>query len=803
MSRLGLKKTHLGVGQIYNELRSKGVEFPMTDLDAMAPIFTPQRSVPDGPEQVVGSPQRAAPPQHSPGLQTQEPVTSTVTLSDSQTSKLRADLSVVEGNMTVMNDMLNELTTQPHTQHHDSDIELLNELADTLRAMQSRVAELVARLAGDSPLTADLLHANDRLNNLLLRHSRFLNNRDNANDRLNNLLLRHSRFLNNRDNANDRLNNLLLRHSRFLNNRFLSPPFVLSPYVSLSLSLFLSAVLETTPTTASTTCSCATRASSTTGFYLPLSFFLPMSISSFSLSLCGARDNANDRLNNLLLRHSRFLNNRFLSPPFVLSPYVYLLSLSLSLCGARDNANDRLNNLLLRHSRFLNNRDNANDRLNNLLLRHSRFLNNRFLSPPFVLSPYVYLLSLSLFLSAVLETTPTTASTTCSCATRASSTTGFYLPLSFFLPMSISSLSLSLCGARDNANDRLNNLLLRHSRFLNNRFLSPPFVLSPYVYLLSLSLSLCGARDNANEPPQQPAPAPLALPQQQVSISPFRSFSLCLSPLSLSLSLCGARDNANDRLNNLLLRHSRFLNNRDNANDRLNNLLLRHSRFLNNRFLSPLSFFLPLSPLSLSLSLCGARDNANDRLNNLLLRHSRFLNNRNAATGGATPSAILGAAMGVPVGADSPAKKTDDDALIDLSDDVPDVSKLSVGDGPVGKSPGSAKDEFDMFAQSRNVSYETTKTGGSSYADNSEELGSGGLAAAVGQRPLQAPLAASEASGTQESVTSSDFDKFLAERAAAAENLPNVNDDRGQNSPQQTPRHRQIKKEEQDSMFAL
>ena len=49
-----------------------------------------------------------------------------MTLSESQTNKLRADLALVDGNMNVMNDMLNELTTQPHTAHHDSDIELLN-----------------------------------------------------------------------------------------------------------------------------------------------------------------------------------------------------------------------------------------------------------------------------------------------------------------------------------------------------------------------------------------------------------------------------------------------------------------------------------------------------------------------------------------------------------------------------------------------------------------------------------------------------------------------------------------------------
>lgn len=47
-------------------------------------------------------------------------------MSESQTNKLRTDLALVDGNMNVMNDMLNELTTQPHTAHHDSDIELLN-----------------------------------------------------------------------------------------------------------------------------------------------------------------------------------------------------------------------------------------------------------------------------------------------------------------------------------------------------------------------------------------------------------------------------------------------------------------------------------------------------------------------------------------------------------------------------------------------------------------------------------------------------------------------------------------------------
>jgi hypothetical protein len=32
-----------GVVQVYHDLRQKGIEFPMTDLDTMAPIHTPQR----------------------------------------------------------------------------------------------------------------------------------------------------------------------------------------------------------------------------------------------------------------------------------------------------------------------------------------------------------------------------------------------------------------------------------------------------------------------------------------------------------------------------------------------------------------------------------------------------------------------------------------------------------------------------------------------------------------------------------------------------------------------------------------
>ncbi|CAH0584432.1 unnamed protein product [Chrysodeixis includens] len=195
----------------------------------------------------------------------------------------------------------------------------------------------------------------------------------------------------------------------------------------------------------------------------------------------------------------------------------------------------------------------------------------------------------------------------------------------------------------------------------------------------------------------------------------------------------------------------------------------------------------------------------NDRLNNLLLRHSRFTSNRNAATS-ASPLSILGAAMGVP-NAKPESPKPEDDALIDLrDDDVPDIAKLTVKDAQPDKTSQSSKDEFDMFAQSRNVTYESSKTGGSSYSDNMEAQSASSLVSAASQRATQGqPLAASEANLGTESVTSSDFDKFLAERAAAADTLPNANANANTNANTNlpTPRHRQINKDEQDSMFAL
>ncbi|KAM5216340.1 TOM1-like protein 2 isoform 6-T9 [Hipposideros larvatus] len=117
-----------GVVHIYEELKRKGVEFPMADLDALSPIHTPQRI-----------------------------------------ARLRSELDIVRGNTKVMSEMLMEMVPG---QEDSSDLELLQELNRTCRAMQQRIVELISRVSNEE-VTEELLHVNDDLNNVFLRYERF------------------------------------------------------------------------------------------------------------------------------------------------------------------------------------------------------------------------------------------------------------------------------------------------------------------------------------------------------------------------------------------------------------------------------------------------------------------------------------------------------------------------------------------------------------------------------------------------------------------------------------------------------
>ncbi|XP_056379963.1 target of Myb1 membrane trafficking protein [Hyla sarda] len=168
-----------GVVAVYEDLRRKGLEFPMTDLDTLSPIHTPQPSSvkpevvprPDLPLpdtfQRGGSVSRSAPP---PPYVSQAPSGDAPIIPTSeQIAKLRSELEVVNGNVKVMSEMLTELVPQKATQ---SDLELLQELNRTCRSMQQRVLELIPRVTHEQ-LTEELLIVNDNLNNVFLRYERF------------------------------------------------------------------------------------------------------------------------------------------------------------------------------------------------------------------------------------------------------------------------------------------------------------------------------------------------------------------------------------------------------------------------------------------------------------------------------------------------------------------------------------------------------------------------------------------------------------------------------------------------------
>ncbi|XP_021696840.1 TOM1-like protein 2 isoform X1 [Aedes aegypti] len=160
-----------GVVQVYQELKNKGIEFPATDLDSLAPIYTPQRSVPDGAatdNTMSVSPHHASQTPNSPAM---PPPSS---MSQDQIAKLQSELDIVTMNMTVLGDMLTELKPG---QEDPSDYQLLTELASTCREMQSRIVELIGKVNHDE-LTAELLRLNDELNLLFVRHARFEKNRD-------------------------------------------------------------------------------------------------------------------------------------------------------------------------------------------------------------------------------------------------------------------------------------------------------------------------------------------------------------------------------------------------------------------------------------------------------------------------------------------------------------------------------------------------------------------------------------------------------------------------------------------------
>uniref|UniRef100_A0A8C7T4I8 Target of myb1 like 2 membrane trafficking protein n=1 Tax=Oncorhynchus mykiss TaxID=8022 RepID=A0A8C7T4I8_ONCMY len=177
-----------GVVHIYEELKRKGIEFPMSDLETLSPIHTPQRvnqatlkaTAPppaqpilhqQPPPHAVSAPPFAAsvPPTYSAPQVPNLGASGSINPSPDQICRLRSELDIVRGNTKVMSEMLTEMVPG---QEDPSDHELLQELNRTCRAMQQRIVELISCVSNEE-VTEELLHVNDDLNNIFLRYDRY------------------------------------------------------------------------------------------------------------------------------------------------------------------------------------------------------------------------------------------------------------------------------------------------------------------------------------------------------------------------------------------------------------------------------------------------------------------------------------------------------------------------------------------------------------------------------------------------------------------------------------------------------
>ncbi|XP_056263777.1 target of Myb protein 1 isoform X2 [Pseudoliparis swirei] len=162
-----------GVVSVYEDLRRKGLEFPMTELDGYSPAQDPQKPSPGNGPAVTPLPAVLL----SSKLPLIPPLTSELKLSlegnnafnPSQIKQLKTELGVVRGNLTMMSDMMTRLDPVTVKQ---ADMELLEQLYTVCKEMQGRIVKVVPRLS-EEKLIEELLAANDEMNGAFTRYHRF------------------------------------------------------------------------------------------------------------------------------------------------------------------------------------------------------------------------------------------------------------------------------------------------------------------------------------------------------------------------------------------------------------------------------------------------------------------------------------------------------------------------------------------------------------------------------------------------------------------------------------------------------
>ncbi|ESO10033.1 hypothetical protein HELRODRAFT_109399 [Helobdella robusta] len=160
------------VSKVNKELKEKGFEFPVVDVERAPPIHTPARKT-----NITVDPTTLQKPHHvsatapsaAPQLTEDISLNNGFYISASQMAKLKSELDVVIQNCKVFNELLNENTPG---QEADEDWKLMEELNATCKEFHRRLVELVRRYTIEN-LTSDILPVNDEVTNVMLRFERY------------------------------------------------------------------------------------------------------------------------------------------------------------------------------------------------------------------------------------------------------------------------------------------------------------------------------------------------------------------------------------------------------------------------------------------------------------------------------------------------------------------------------------------------------------------------------------------------------------------------------------------------------
>ncbi|CEF60376.1 VHS domain and GAT domain and ENTH/VHS domain and VHS subgroup domain-containing protein [Strongyloides ratti] len=169
------------VVDIYNDLKSKGVQFTDIDINQIPPIDTPVASVPkifsqDKPTQpIIPISNPNIPPMFLQStIQNYE---SGIEVSSDSLAKLRSELDVVKGNVNVFQDLLSQL---PPQSANNDEKEFLNELYETLQEMHKRIVALIQVIQNET-VFSELLSINDEITESFEKFERYKNMKPNEN----------------------------------------------------------------------------------------------------------------------------------------------------------------------------------------------------------------------------------------------------------------------------------------------------------------------------------------------------------------------------------------------------------------------------------------------------------------------------------------------------------------------------------------------------------------------------------------------------------------------------------------------